>query len=147
MQKVLTQFCMLCVHLVWMITVLGSRFALNDGEVTYQCRFLRTNTYQRNHEAGRIVVNEFGTKAVPDPCQSIFKRSENRPTNYYKAHCIVLFTKHTVQVITYESPRVQRWLAKLYRFQPEPSNIIIVYQYNTTYNTMQYNIIMSVKSI
>ncbi|XP_046673753.1 carotenoid isomerooxygenase-like [Homalodisca vitripennis] len=50
------------------------RFAISDGGVTYQCRFLKSNTYLKNHAANRIVVNEFGTKAVPDPCQSIFKR-------------------------------------------------------------------------
>ncbi|XP_054269655.1 carotenoid isomerooxygenase-like isoform X2 [Macrosteles quadrilineatus] len=50
------------------------RFAIKNGEVTYQCRFLKSNTYIKNHAANRIVVNEFGTKAVPDPCQTIFKR-------------------------------------------------------------------------
>ncbi|XP_055683965.1 carotenoid isomerooxygenase [Lutzomyia longipalpis] len=50
------------------------RFAIKDGRVTYQCRFIETNSYRRNRAANRIVVTEFGTKAVPDPCQSIFSR-------------------------------------------------------------------------
>ncbi|RVE52616.1 hypothetical protein evm_002735, partial [Chilo suppressalis] len=50
------------------------RFAINDGIVTYQCRFLQSQAYKRNHAAGRIVVSEFGTVAVPDPCHTIFDR-------------------------------------------------------------------------
>ncbi|KAJ2949968.1 hypothetical protein O0L34_g11293 [Tuta absoluta] len=50
------------------------RFAIDDGRVTYQCRFLQSNTYKRNHAASRIVVTEFGTKAAPDPCHTIFDR-------------------------------------------------------------------------
>ncbi|XP_032514961.2 carotenoid isomerooxygenase-like [Danaus plexippus] len=50
------------------------RFNIQDGQVTYQCRFLRCNTYNRNMAAGRIVVTDFGTQSVPDPCHSIFDR-------------------------------------------------------------------------
>ncbi|XP_022127032.2 carotenoid isomerooxygenase-like [Pieris rapae] len=50
------------------------RFAIQDGEVTYQCRFLQSNTYKRNQTAQRIVVTEFGTAATPDPCHTIFDR-------------------------------------------------------------------------
>ncbi|XP_049868031.1 carotenoid isomerooxygenase-like [Pectinophora gossypiella] len=50
------------------------RFAIHDGRVTYQCRFLRSSTFKRNHAADRIVVTEFGTKSVPDPCHTIFDR-------------------------------------------------------------------------
>ncbi|CAG9578201.1 unnamed protein product [Danaus chrysippus] len=50
------------------------RFNIQDGQVTYQCRFLRSNTYNRNMSAGRIVVTDFGTQSVPDPCHSIFDR-------------------------------------------------------------------------
>lgn len=50
------------------------RFEIANGMVTYQCRFLQTNTYKKNHAAKRIVVTEFGTEAVPDPCHSIFDR-------------------------------------------------------------------------
>ncbi|GAB0096141.1 Carotenoid isomerooxygenase [Sergentomyia squamirostris] len=50
------------------------RFAIRNGRVTYQCRFVETNSFLKNKAAQRIVVTEFGTKAVPDPCQSIFSR-------------------------------------------------------------------------
>ncbi|XP_038214747.1 carotenoid isomerooxygenase-like isoform X1 [Zerene cesonia] len=50
------------------------RFAIHGGQATYQCRFLRSNTYKKNHAAQRIVVTEFGTRAVPDPCHTIFDR-------------------------------------------------------------------------
>lgn len=50
------------------------RFAICNGKVTYQCRFVQTDVYRKNKAAQRIVVTEFGTKAVPDPCKSIFQR-------------------------------------------------------------------------
>ncbi|XP_013142428.1 PREDICTED: carotenoid isomerooxygenase-like [Papilio polytes] len=55
-------------------SALVHRFSILDGAVTYQCRFVRTNTFKRNRAANRIVVTEFGTKAVPDPCHTIFDR-------------------------------------------------------------------------
>lgn len=50
------------------------RFHINDGRATYQCRFIETETYKKNKAANRIVVTEFGTRAVPDPCHSIFDK-------------------------------------------------------------------------
>ncbi|KAK9307101.1 hypothetical protein QLX08_002434 [Tetragonisca angustula] len=50
------------------------RFAIANGKVTYQCRFVQTDVYKKNNAAQRIVVTEFGTKAVPDPCRNIFQR-------------------------------------------------------------------------
>ncbi|XP_058806677.1 carotenoid isomerooxygenase isoform X2 [Phymastichus coffea] len=50
------------------------RFEINNGKVTYQNRFVQTDVYKMNHAAKRIVVTEFGTKSVPDPCQSMFNR-------------------------------------------------------------------------
>jgi len=50
------------------------RYAIADGTATYQSRYLRTNTYLRNSAARRIVVSEFGTRACPDPCRTIFSR-------------------------------------------------------------------------
>ncbi|GFG41003.1 hypothetical protein Cfor_12599, partial [Coptotermes formosanus] len=52
----------------------ASRFAIGGGRVTYQSRFLKTQTYKRNMAAQRIVVTEFGTRSVPDPCQTVFQR-------------------------------------------------------------------------
>ncbi|XP_050520885.1 carotenoid isomerooxygenase [Daktulosphaira vitifoliae] len=53
------------------------RFEFKEGNVTYQCKFLESNTYKKNHAAQRIVVTEFGTKACPDPCKTIFNRFAN----------------------------------------------------------------------
>jgi len=50
------------------------RFAIRNGRVTYQNRFVDTETLRKNRSAQRIVVTEFGTAAVPDPCHSIFDR-------------------------------------------------------------------------
>ncbi|XP_055612712.1 carotenoid isomerooxygenase isoform X2 [Uranotaenia lowii] len=50
------------------------RFNIEDGKVTYQCRFLKSDVYKKNTAAQRIVVTEFGTRAVPDPCQTIFNK-------------------------------------------------------------------------
>lgn len=50
------------------------RFAIDGGRCTYQCRFIQTDTYKRNMRAQRIVVSEFGTSSVPDPCHTIFQR-------------------------------------------------------------------------
>lgn len=50
------------------------KFAINNGSVTYQCRFLNSETYRKNHQANRIVISEFATIPVPDPCHTIFDR-------------------------------------------------------------------------
>ncbi|XP_068632686.1 carotenoid isomerooxygenase [Battus philenor] len=55
-------------------SALVHRFAIYDGGATYQCRFVETNTFKKNRMAARIVVTEFGTEAVPDPCHTIFDR-------------------------------------------------------------------------
>lgn len=55
------------------------RFNIANGRVTYQNRFLMSDSYRKNLAANRIVVSEFGTvAAAPDPCQSIFERYQNR---------------------------------------------------------------------
>ncbi|ENN81377.1 hypothetical protein YQE_02194, partial [Dendroctonus ponderosae] len=50
------------------------RFGINNGNVTYQCRFLQSEIYKKTCNANRLIITEFGTKAVTDPCQSIFQR-------------------------------------------------------------------------
>jgi carotenoid isomerooxygenase len=50
------------------------KFNIEQGKVSYQCKFLRSETYKRNMAANRIVTTEFGTVAIADPCQSIFQR-------------------------------------------------------------------------
>ncbi|KAK7083821.1 Beta,beta-carotene 9',10'-oxygenase [Halocaridina rubra] len=50
------------------------QFNIADGEVTYQSRFLQSDTYKKNFLHNRIVVSEFGTLASPDPCKTLFQR-------------------------------------------------------------------------
>ncbi|XP_077987772.1 carotenoid-cleaving dioxygenase, mitochondrial-like [Glandiceps talaboti] len=49
------------------------RYIIKDGKVTYQSRFLRSDSYLANMKANRIVVSGFGTVAHPDPCQKSFQ--------------------------------------------------------------------------
>ncbi|KAK7068323.1 Beta,beta-carotene 9',10'-oxygenase [Halocaridina rubra] len=49
------------------------RFHFHKGRVTYQNKFLRSNSYLRDTKAQRIVVNYFGTRAHPDPCRTILQ--------------------------------------------------------------------------
>ena len=50
------------------------QFVIENGNVTYFNKFLRSQTYKRNMKAGTIVESEFGTLGVPDPCKNIFAR-------------------------------------------------------------------------
>ncbi|KAL2094961.1 hypothetical protein ACEWY4_009680 [Coilia grayii] len=54
------------------------QFKIKDGQVTYKSRFLRSDAYKQNSERDRIMVSEFGTVAMPDPCKSIFQRFLSR---------------------------------------------------------------------
>ncbi|XP_076879794.1 beta,beta-carotene 15,15'-dioxygenase [Brachyhypopomus gauderio] len=50
-------------------------FTFKDGEVHYQSKFLRSDTYKKNTTANRIVVTEFGTLAYPEPSKNIFSKA------------------------------------------------------------------------
>uniref|UniRef100_A0A8C3ASQ3 Beta-carotene 15, 15-dioxygenase 2, like n=1 Tax=Cyclopterus lumpus TaxID=8103 RepID=A0A8C3ASQ3_CYCLU len=54
------------------------RFHICEGNVTYCSRFLRSDSFVTNSEKNRIVVSEFGTLALPDPCKNIFARFFSR---------------------------------------------------------------------
>ncbi|XP_051902532.1 carotenoid-cleaving dioxygenase, mitochondrial-like isoform X8 [Hippocampus zosterae] len=54
------------------------KFKMEKGQVTYTSRFLRSEAYKKNSERDRIMVSEFGTVAMPDPCQNIFQRFFSR---------------------------------------------------------------------
>uniref|UniRef100_G1PR13 Beta-carotene oxygenase 1 n=1 Tax=Myotis lucifugus TaxID=59463 RepID=G1PR13_MYOLU len=64
-------------------------FTIRDGksEVYYRSRYLRSDTYNANMEANRIVVSEFGTMAYPDPSKNIFSKAFT-----YLSHTIPDFT-------------------------------------------------------
>ncbi|XP_060036049.1 carotenoid-cleaving dioxygenase, mitochondrial isoform X2 [Erinaceus europaeus] len=50
------------------------QFRLEKGRVMYRSKFLQSDTYKANSVNNRIVISEFGTLAVPDPCKNIFQR-------------------------------------------------------------------------
>ncbi|XP_051895743.1 carotenoid-cleaving dioxygenase, mitochondrial-like [Pristis pectinata] len=50
------------------------RFNIDGGVVTYMSKFLRSDAYRINSQYNRIMVSEFGTLAMPDPCKNFFER-------------------------------------------------------------------------
>uniref|UniRef100_A0A3B5LJ03 Beta-carotene 15, 15-dioxygenase 2, like n=1 Tax=Xiphophorus couchianus TaxID=32473 RepID=A0A3B5LJ03_9TELE len=54
------------------------QFKISNGEVTYRSRFLSSDSYQTNKEQNRIVMSEFGTLTMPDPCKNFFQRFVSR---------------------------------------------------------------------
>ncbi|XP_045412535.1 beta,beta-carotene 9',10'-oxygenase isoform X1 [Lemur catta] len=68
------------------------QFRMTKGKVTYRSKFLQSDSYKANSVQNRIVISEFGTLALPDPCKSVFERfmtmfelpaiSDNTNVNY-----------------------------------------------------------------
>uniref|UniRef100_I3JD70 Carotenoid-cleaving dioxygenase, mitochondrial n=1 Tax=Oreochromis niloticus TaxID=8128 RepID=I3JD70_ORENI len=54
------------------------QFKIERGEVTYMSRFLQSDTFKKNSERDRIMMSEFGTLAMPDPCKNFFQRFLSR---------------------------------------------------------------------
>ncbi|XP_034406090.1 beta,beta-carotene 9',10'-oxygenase-like [Cyclopterus lumpus] len=54
------------------------QFKIANGQVTYMSRFLNSDAYKNNSEKDRIVMSEFGTLAMADPCKNIFQRFLSR---------------------------------------------------------------------
>lgn len=54
------------------------QFKMERGQVTYMSRFLHSNAYKKNSERDRIMMSEFGTLAMPDPCKNFFQRFLSR---------------------------------------------------------------------
>uniref|UniRef100_A0A6Q2WY49 Beta-carotene oxygenase 1, like n=1 Tax=Esox lucius TaxID=8010 RepID=A0A6Q2WY49_ESOLU len=50
-------------------------FTFKDGDVYYRSKFLRSDTFQKNTKANKIVVSEFGTMIYPDPCKNMFSKA------------------------------------------------------------------------
>lgn len=71
------------------------RFHIQEGNVTYSSRFLRSDSYVSNSEKNRIVVSEFGTLAMPDPCKNIFARFFSR----FQAPSELVFTPPQYSII------------------------------------------------
>lgn len=66
------------------------RFNISNGKMTYQNKFLNSESYKKNMAANRIVVSEMGTVALPDACQSIFSRF----VYFYSFHSTMEICKH-----------------------------------------------------
>ncbi|KAG7282268.1 hypothetical protein CRUP_033795 [Coryphaenoides rupestris] len=54
------------------------QFKISNGQVTYRSRFLSSECYQANSEHNHIMVSEFGTVTLPDPCKNFFQRFLSR---------------------------------------------------------------------
>ncbi|XP_012782431.2 carotenoid-cleaving dioxygenase, mitochondrial [Ochotona princeps] len=50
------------------------QFRMEKGTVTYRSKFLQSDAYKANSAQNRIMVSEFGTLALPDPCKNVFER-------------------------------------------------------------------------
>ncbi|KAJ8276086.1 hypothetical protein COCON_G00078380 [Conger conger] len=46
------------------------KFKIEGGQVTYESHYIRSDSYKANSENNRIMVSEFGTLAIPDPCKN-----------------------------------------------------------------------------
>ena len=44
------------------------------SQVTYQNRFIHTDSYVKNRAANRIVLTSFGTIAHRDPCKTLYEK-------------------------------------------------------------------------
>uniref|UniRef100_A0A4W5LB48 Beta-carotene oxygenase 2a n=1 Tax=Hucho hucho TaxID=62062 RepID=A0A4W5LB48_9TELE len=54
------------------------QFKIAGGQGTYKSRFLGSDCYTANSENSRIVLSEFGTVAMPDPCKNFIQRFLSR---------------------------------------------------------------------
>ncbi|XP_058866075.1 carotenoid-cleaving dioxygenase, mitochondrial-like isoform X1 [Acipenser ruthenus] len=69
------------------------QFKVENGTVKYKSKFLQSDSFKINSEHDRIVVSEFGTLAMPDPCKNVFQRFVSRfempkPTDNNNVHYV-----------------------------------------------------------
>lgn len=50
------------------------KFVISNGKVEYRSKYIKSEAYEKNMAANRIVISEYGTMAYPDPCKNIFQR-------------------------------------------------------------------------
>ncbi|XP_070560964.1 retinoid isomerohydrolase-like isoform X1 [Ptychodera flava] len=70
------------------------RFNFRGGRVTYQNKFLRSDAYNKAMKYNRIILSEFGTLGIPDPCRNILERFASYfvPLNITDNDLINIFT-------------------------------------------------------
>ena len=76
------------------------RFKVNKGQVTYQSKFLESDSYKKTMEEGRIVFSGFGTQIAPDPCQHMFQNF----VSFFKVTIILTRDSHVV-IVFYEASK------------------------------------------
>ncbi|XP_041732999.1 beta,beta-carotene 9',10'-oxygenase-like [Coregonus clupeaformis] len=54
------------------------QFKIAGGQVTYKSRIRGSDCYTANSENSRIVLSEFGTVVMPEPCKNFFQRFLSR---------------------------------------------------------------------
>lgn len=114
------------------------RFYIKDGQVTYQCRFIQTETFKRNMVANRIVVTEFGTSSVPDPCHSIFQRFSSRFKSSEKSDntMISIYPFGDEYYSFTESPVIHKWVGWS-RWQQQCFHIYLHIYFRINIETLQ----------
>ncbi|XP_014262658.2 carotenoid isomerooxygenase-like [Cimex lectularius] len=90
-------------------TAIIHKFHIQNGRVTYQCRYLKSRTYEKNHTAQRIVVSEFGTAPVRDPCMTIFQKFSSIFEQDVSDNCMISIYPYRDQLYTHgETPTMYR---------------------------------------
>ncbi|XP_055798910.1 carotenoid-cleaving dioxygenase, mitochondrial-like isoform X4 [Salvelinus fontinalis] len=74
------------------------QFKIEDGKVTYRSRFLQSDAYKKNSERDRIMVSEFGTVAMPDPCKNFFLRFLSRFEMIAMSENYVVFIEQPIKM-------------------------------------------------
>ena len=85
-------------------SALIQKFEVSGGEVTYQCKFVRTEAFKKNSEAGKIVVPEFGTAVKSKGLWKKFSRNQVMSDNTM----ITVYPFNDSLYTFYESPFVHR---------------------------------------
>ncbi|XP_064634384.1 carotenoid-cleaving dioxygenase, mitochondrial-like isoform X2 [Lineus longissimus] len=87
------------------------KFKIKDGTATYNRKFIRSDMYEKNMAAKRIVVSTFGTLATPDPCKSMYQRFMTYffPEADAGANCLVnIFPIKDALIAATETMKVQQ---------------------------------------
>ncbi|XP_006820895.1 beta,beta-carotene 15,15'-dioxygenase-like, partial [Saccoglossus kowalevskii] len=50
------------------------RWHINNGSVTYQNKFVRSESFNEAVGRNRVLAGEFGTRSMPDPCKSMYEQ-------------------------------------------------------------------------
>ncbi|XP_069750908.1 carotenoid-cleaving dioxygenase, mitochondrial-like isoform X4 [Narcine bancroftii] len=71
------------------------QFKIDGGVITYMSKYLLSDSYLINSAHNRIIVSEFGTAAMPDPCKTLFERFTSRfEISHATDNCSVNFARY-----------------------------------------------------